>query len=108
VRLILWVLQRISRFRRRIFGGSTPHWFKDGLSVLGFVNVLDLMPTLLATTLSPRHFYKRVPQIVANKRTWYKTPIKFLSSGVALIVLLLLFLDFRAPRKILLANSLRI
>jgi hypothetical protein len=94
MRWILRLLQRISRWRRRIFGSSTPHWLKDGLSVIGFVNVLDLMPTLLGTVLSPRHFYTRIPQIIAEKRTWYKSPIKFLTSGVSLIVILLFYFDF--------------
>jgi hypothetical protein len=91
---ILWTLRRISRLRRRIFGKTTPHWFKDGLSLVSFVNILDLMPNLCAITLSPRHFYNRIPQVVSNKRTWYKTPIKFLSSGITLIIILLFFFDF--------------
>jgi hypothetical protein len=49
---LLKLLQRISRIRRRAFGKTTSHWFKDGLSLFGFVNVFDLLPTLLAITLS--------------------------------------------------------
>ncbi|MBY5854318.1 hypothetical protein HFN51_27845 [Rhizobium leguminosarum] len=90
---ILKLLQRISRMRRRIVGSKPPHWFKDGLSLVGYLNFLDLMPTLAAIALSPSHFYKRVPQIVSDKFSWYKTPIKFLTSGIALIVVLLVSMD---------------
>ncbi|MGR9276244.1 hypothetical protein ACU8KI_16715 [Rhizobium leguminosarum] len=90
---ILKLLQRVSRYRRRFFGLKTPHWLKDGLSIGGYLNVFDLLPTLAAIALAPDHFFKRVPQIISSKFTWHKTPIKFLTSGVALIVILLVWLD---------------
>ena len=90
---LLKLLQRISRIRRRAFGKTTPHWFKDGLLLFGFVNVFDLLPTLLAIMLSPRHFYRRLPQYVQSNNIWFKTPLKFFTSGVTLIVALLFFLS---------------
>jgi hypothetical protein len=89
---MLWILkalQHYSRMRRRIFGKNLPHWLKDALSLVQFVNVIDLIPTLLAITLSPEHFYKRVPQYVKSKNTWIKTPLKFLTSSIALIIIIL-------------------
>lgn len=63
------------------------------MSVIGFVNFFDLLPTLLALTLSPGHFYKRLPQYIRNKNSWFKTPIKFFTSAVALIVAQLFFFE---------------
>jgi hypothetical protein len=93
---MLWlmrILREISRARRRIFGKQIPHWLKDALSLFGFVNFLDMAPTLIAITLSPSHFYSRLPQYVRSKDTWFKTPLKFFTSGLALVVALLFFFD---------------
>jgi hypothetical protein len=101
MRWLLRILQRFSRVRRRILGSTTPHWVKDSLPLLGYVNVIDLLPTLLAITLAPRHFYMRLPQYTKSKRSWFKTPLKFFTSGVTLIVTLLFIL---APDALKLAN----
>jgi hypothetical protein len=87
---VLKILQQISRFRRRIFGIGSPHWFNDGISLISYINILDLVPTLLAITLAPWHFYTRLPQYVVTKNTWFKTPLKFFTSGVTLIAAMLL------------------
>jgi hypothetical protein len=98
---VLKILQRVSRLRRRLFSNSTPHWFKDALPLVSYINVVDLLPTLFAITLAPQHFYKRLPQYVQSKRTWFKTPIKFFTSSITLIVAALLVL---APDVVKLAG----
>jgi hypothetical protein len=89
---LLRMLQRLSRIRRRIFGSALPHWLKDGLPLVAYVNIIDLLPTLLAITLAPWHFYARLPQYLVNKRTWFKTPLKFFTSAITLIVALIFLL----------------
>lgn len=89
---LLIILRSLSRLKRRVFKSTTPHWFNDALPLISYVNVLDLLPTLFAITLAPGHFYARLPRYILSKRSWFKTPVKFLTSGATLIVSLLLFL----------------
>ena len=57
------------------------------------VNVINLLPTLLAITFVPFHFYKRLPGYISSKYTWFKTPLKFFSGSLAMIFMLLTYMS---------------
>jgi hypothetical protein len=42
--------------------------------------------------IDPDHFFRRLPQYVLSKKSWVKTPLKFFTSGVALIAAILFLL----------------
>jgi hypothetical protein len=88
---LLKMLQRIHRIQRRIFGPAIHHWARDGIALISYVNIIELLPTLFAITLAPRHFYTRLPQYIRSEPTWFKTPIKFFTTTTTLIAALLLF-----------------
>ena len=88
--LVLRSLQRLSRLKRRLLGKTTPHWFKDGTALIGYVNIVGLAPTLLAIAFAPRHFFERLPGYLTSKFTWVKTPLKFLTSSTSSLAVLYL------------------
>lgn len=71
---------------RRTFGRS-PHWLRDVYGLLSYVNFLELIPTLAAIGLAPRHFFRRLPQILTGSHTHYTTPVKFFANFAALFVM---------------------
>jgi hypothetical protein len=77
-----WFL-RPKRYARRVrlamFRGKTPDWAKDTYKLIKYINLLELIPTFGALTTTPMHFFRRLPAIRNGKKTWYKTPLAFLS-----------------------------
>lgn len=78
------LVRRITSFLVRRFQGKTPRWVEDTYERFEVLNVLLVIPTFIAVWLGPRHFFRRLPQIVDGKHVLYVTPIKYLS--YALIV----------------------
>jgi hypothetical protein len=64
-------------------GSKPPHWAKDVLDVLSWIN---LVPTFGVMALAPRHFFRRAAQIRKYGSSVYKTPIKFVISAIPFIV----------------------
>src|SRR5262249_18487998 len=86
--LLLRMIRWINRVKRRLFGRSLPHWVSDSLKFLSYFDFISFIPTSLVIALAPGHFFPRVPMIVRSKSSIYKTPIKFVTAGCALIVAL--------------------
>ncbi len=83
--LYTWrILRHIQRLKQRLFGTPTPHWVRDLLDLVAYLNILGLVPTLLCIALAPQHFFRRLPQYI-NGRNLYKTPIKFISLNIVLL-----------------------
>jgi hypothetical protein len=78
--------------QRRVLGRDPPHWFKDAAGLVSYVNMLALLPTFAAIALEPEHFFRRLPQYIRSKKSWVKTPLKFLTSCLAFIAGVLFFL----------------
>jgi hypothetical protein len=95
MRRLLLLARQTSRWHRR-----WPHWAKDLYGLLSYVNFIELLPTILAIALAPRHFFRRLPQILAGKRRMYQTPIKFFVN-FATLFLLVFYLRFGELRDIL-------
>ena len=83
MRRILLATRRLQRWHRR-----WPHWAKDLYGLISYVNFVELIPTLSAIALAPRHFFRRLPQILAGKSRIYQTPIKFFVNFASLFLLL--------------------
>lgn len=83
MRRILLATRRLQRWHRR-----WPHWAKDLYGLISYVNFVELIPTLSAIALAPRHFFRRLPQILAGKSRIYQTPIKFFVNFATLFLLL--------------------
>jgi hypothetical protein len=87
MKLILLFLIRLSHLLRKQFGSALPHLLKDLSGVFGYINFVGLIPTFAAVALAPNHFFRRLPYYLTGKVNYYKTPIKFLTSGVSLMVI---------------------
>jgi hypothetical protein len=73
------VVRRLRSFLARRFHGKRPQWLADAYERFEFANVFLVVPTFIALWLAPRHFYRRLPQIVDGKHALYVTPIKYIS-----------------------------
>lgn len=65
-----------------------PHWSKDLTSLISYINFLGLVPTILSLALVPRHFFRRLPLILQQKKPLFRTPIAFFVNGSILFYLL--------------------
>jgi hypothetical protein len=83
---ILFSLLRLSRLLKRQFGPVLPHWLKDLSGPLQYINFIGLIPTFAVVALAPNHFFRRLPYYLTGKVTYYKTPIKFVTSVVSFVV----------------------
>ncbi len=63
-----------------------PHWAKDLYAIVTYVNFIELIPTIGAIALAPRHFFRRLPMVLRHKRPLYRTPVKFFTSSASLFV----------------------
>lgn len=81
-----WVL-RVSGSTRRGFS-RLPHWVKDAYDLVSYVNFVELVPTIVAIAIAPRHFFRRLPRTLEGKCPHYKTPIKFFANFAALFLML--------------------
>lgn len=111
----MWLLSIIRiarRYRRRIFGASVPSWLEDLISLLAHVSLISVVPTLYMMAVHPKHFFKCVPAIVAKKKKYYSTPIKFAAnlSVAQLLILKTVFPDVAhiANWQILVANAVMV
>jgi hypothetical protein len=87
MKYVLFFLRYLNRVKRRIFGRSLPNWLKDSMDAAEYINFVSMAPTFLMIVFRPDHFFKRVPSIASSSKSIYKTPIKFLTSGLTIIVL---------------------
>ncbi len=108
----LMILRRTRVWFRRKFPAGFPHWGTDFLRLLSWVNFLEIVPTLCVSLCHPRHFYRRLPLILAGKKaTIYKTPIKYLANVASLTVTLIPLstaIDFNHSATDILRNLLLI
>lgn len=100
----MWSLRVVRvgrRVRRRLFGKKLPHWAKDLLSLIRYINVLKLVPTVHALACQPNHFFKTLPTVLAGKKPYYVSPLSFVTNVAALQIAayLLLFPDGSAVPK---------
>lgn len=92
--LLLWLeLIRFGRrLVRRVVGTPPPSWFDDLTDSLHQVNILQFVPTVIAIAFAPRHLFRRIEEIQANRKRLYKSPLKFaihfLSTTATLILVL--------------------
>ncbi|MEM9645561.1 MAG: hypothetical protein AAF989_11270 [Planctomycetota bacterium] len=78
-------LLRLSGTIRRKFSGL-PHWVHDIYGLLSYVNFVELLPTVAAIAMAPRHFFRRLPQTMAGQRSHFQTPVKFFANFAALFL----------------------
>jgi len=89
---VLKIIRYLRRLRRRLFGAKTPHWLKDTYRLIKYVNFIELVPTVIAISTVPQHFFRRLPQILKGKNSVHKTPIAFFSKMLTLTTLGLLYI----------------
>jgi hypothetical protein len=82
-KLLFRIKRRLAAFWRKRSESKPPHWVKDLLDLLKWVN---LLPTFFVMAFAPRHFFTRTPEIRRSGSGPYKTPIKFLLSAIPFIV----------------------
>jgi hypothetical protein len=95
----MWTLQAIRRIRsmhRRIFGKRAPHWVEDGFK---YVNFLRLLPTVHMIICKPAHFFKSVPAILNGKKSYYLSPLQFVTNLAALQILIVPLIFSGSPSK---------
>jgi len=90
-RPLIWVLGSVRRFRHlktRFWRGKPPQWATDVYSLLKYVNILELVPTLAAIGLEPYRFFGR--RMTGGKPSLrvYKSPVKFLTTATSALALL--------------------
>jgi hypothetical protein len=88
----MWVLVliRVARFwRQKIIGKQTPHWLKDSVGLIKYINLVGLFPTVYMMIFQPRHFFKRLPAILNGSKTYYLSPISFVTNVAALQIVLI-------------------
>lgn len=91
---MFFVYRIVRRFRsllRRWFGGDPPAWAIDLYKAVKVVNFVELLPTIAAIALAPRHFFHRLNLVLEKRpsgirKSSYKTPIQLVASIVALIL----------------------
>jgi hypothetical protein len=79
---VLRIVRRLRRLARRIFGSPTPHYVKGIYGLFKWINFLELLPTLLAVTAAPKHFFRRLTPVLRSPRTLYQKPIPFLRNSI--------------------------
>jgi hypothetical protein len=86
VTLTYWLLQarrRWANYWRKRSESRPPHWIRDLLELLDWVN---LLPTFCMMAFAPGHFFRRTPEIRKYDSKLYKTPIKFLISAIPFVL----------------------
>ena len=68
----------LRRIRRKMFGKNLPHYLKDGIGLIKYINFFRLIPTLYILVSAPGHFFKSIPAIIKGKKTYYVSPLQFL------------------------------
>jgi hypothetical protein len=89
---IFRLLRSYLKLRRYLFRDGLPHWARDLFGVLKYANVVGLVLPLAAITLNPIHFFRRLPQYIASKNSWFGSPVKFFTQGVTLMAGLSFFI----------------
>ena len=64
-----------------------PHWSRDLTSLISYINFLGLIPTILSLALVPRHFFRRLPLVLQQKKPQFRTPVAFFVNGSVLFYL---------------------
>jgi hypothetical protein len=90
--VVLWVLRVIRRLRslrRRALGAETPHWAKDVYRAIKYVNIFELIPTLVGILFAPRHFFRHLDLIITKRKSGvksvYRSPIGLTVRTVVLV-----------------------
>jgi len=107
--LTLRVVRFGRRLVRRLFGKNIPHWLKDSTSLFKYINVFRLAPTLQVLFCAPNHFFKSIPAILAGKKTYYVSPLQFLSNvAIAQLAILTLLYgqDDLVDKTLVIASNL--
>jgi hypothetical protein len=97
--LTLGFLRLLSSLQRRTFPAGPPLWLQDATGYLNKLNPLDLLPTIVAISFAPAHFFNRCSPNAARrkgqytKRRLYKTPLNFLIKGMAVAGFVVLVAD---------------
>ena len=100
--LIYRIVRLIRRSLRRFFGGEPPSWAADIYKAVKFINFIELIPTIAAIALVPRHFFRRVnlilqPRLSGVRKSIYKTPIQFVAHIITLLLASKLVSQYVAP-----------
>lgn len=79
-------IYRVVRFLRvlprRLFGRSAPKFVSDIYAVVKYGNFIELIPTVAAIVLHPRHFFRRLPRTLAKKGP-FLDPVHFVLNAAA-------------------------
>ena len=81
VHTVLQLTGKLGRWFRK-----WPHWAKDLYGIISYVNFVELLPTVAAIILAPRHFFRRLSLVLADKRRMYQTPVKFFVNFASLFL----------------------
>ena len=75
-----WVLLKVQQVRRvrRKLQRNYP-WSADIISLLGFISLFDVVPTVSAILFAPEHLLWKTPKIVGQGSPVYVRPIRFLA-----------------------------
>src|SRR5919201_5533131 len=92
MRCIYRLLRRYLKARRYLLKDGMPHWLRDLLGIVKYINVLGLIMPLAAITLASEHFFHRLPQYMSTKESWFGSPVKFFTRGVTLMATLSFFI----------------
>lgn len=99
---ILRLIRRFRSLRRRLLGNQTPLWAKEVAHLLKYVYLLPLVFTLKMITCNSRHFFKSIPAIVSGKKSYYMSPVQFMTN---LILLQFLLVKQLTPKDIKLSET---
>ncbi|MEM9366135.1 MAG: hypothetical protein AAGD07_09070 [Planctomycetota bacterium] len=81
-----WLVKTAGRVRKRF--ARSPHWARDILGLVSYVNFIELIPSLVAIAVAPRHFFRRLPMTLRGHRPLFQTPVKFFFNFAALFLFL--------------------
>jgi hypothetical protein len=100
--LIYRIIRLIRRSLRRYFEGDPPSWAADIYKAVKFINFIELIPTIAAIALVPRHFFRRVnlilqPGVSGVRKSIYKTPIQFVAHIITLLLASKFLSQYVAP-----------
>lgn len=90
-------VRQIRRLRRRVLGYSVPDWV-TGLSTIAkifwapcrYLLAIELVPTFILLTFSPEHLLRHL-EVIAKKKTIYKSPFSFLLEASGALAAALVF-----------------
>lgn len=85
---ILKAIKLALRLSRRIFGPKLPHYVKDLLGAVRYLNFFRLIPTIYVMLFYTRHFFKIVPSITRGAKPYYVTPVQFAANIITLQVVI--------------------